>query len=83
MRKKASSWEVKGGGRHRLWLGHLGPALIRGGLGSISPFAFKAFMLSLSCLVFVFSSSCLCFVPFNVEMFEVEFWTLKFLSWGS
>ena len=57
MRKKASSWEVKGGGRHRLPLGHLGPALIRGRLGSISPFAFKAFMLSLSlsflCLVFV------------------------------
>ena len=44
MRKKASSWYALGGGGVILPLGHFGPGVIRGRLGSISPFAFIAFM---------------------------------------
>ena len=47
----------RGGGEASLPLGHFGPGVVRGRLGSISPFAFEAFRLSLSlsrlCLVFV------------------------------
>ena len=35
-----------GGGWGRLWLGNFGPGVIRGRLGSISPFAFIVFLLS-------------------------------------
>ena len=72
-----------GGGAGDLCAGHFGPGVIRGRLGTISPFAFIVFLLSLflSRLCPVFVSSWLCLFKwhvsfltesFQVEVFEVE-----------
>ena len=85
MRKKVSHWKVLGGGWARLPLGHFGPGVVRGRLSSISPFAFKAFMLSLACLCLCFAFlscfalSCLVFVVVLV-LFGLSFFVFACLN---
>ena len=59
------------GGRMRSWLGSFGPAVIRGRLGGISPFAFIVLVSPLACHRLGLVSRCFCVV-----------WSCLFLSWS-